>query len=330
MEFLGASEMISLDLDDLDVYYSPEYGRSAELIDGGTWECAISRRGLIFPYIRREIEAGGGYDIISPYGYGGVQATSPEELSGFRAEFLEESRDRGLVAEFLRAHPLDMDETMVRAWSVDSFRCHKTVGVSVGDNPETYFSEAAGRHRTAVRKAEKSGVHVREVDPASIISDSAPFRRLYDATMERVGASERLLLNDDYFVRLNELGADKLLVLEAYTEEVGVVAAAMFMRNGSRVHYHLSGSGAWGQKYGATNMLIDYAIRQLVPANGWLHLGGGLSEDDGLFRFKRSIGNRTYSTAMCRTVVNHARYAELVGASGVGTTDYFPAYRAVS
>ena len=79
---------------------------------------------------------------------------------------------------------------------------------------------------------------------------------------------------------------------------------------------------------GATNALLDHAVRSLVPDGGRLHMGGGLSEGDGLERFKRSMSNDSTTVFLCRTVVDRARYDELVDASGVDPrTSYFPAYR---
>ncbi|WP_245634417.1 GNAT family N-acetyltransferase [Janibacter corallicola] len=326
MEFLDASAAKSLSLEDADVYYSPSYGLSAELIDGGTWECAVSGDGLVFPYIRREIDDDG-YDIVSPYGYGGVQAPSPEALASFRREFRTASLDRGLVAEFLRGHPLDMNDAMLDAWRPDSVSRHTTFGVMADGDPEDYFEQAQGRHRTAVRKAVKNGIRVSEVDPHTTVRSDSPFRRIYADTMARVGASSRLHLGDDYFHRLTSLGPDRLTVLEATADNSETVAAAMFMRSGSRVHYHLSGATLYGQKYGATNLLIDHVVRTQLPSHGWLHLGGGVSDDDGLSRFKRSIGNVTHSMAMCRTIINSSRYEALVAAAGYPDSSFFPAYR---
>lgn len=330
MEFLDAAAAASLSLEGADVYYTPEYGRSAEIIDGGTWECAVSSEGLVFPYIRREIEGDGGYDIVSPYGYGGVQAPSVDALDGFRRDFLSASRERGLVAEFVRAHPLDMDDAMLRAWNPDEITYHTTFAVTIDDDPTSYFTQAEGRHRTAVRKALKTGIEVVEGDLQSIVTADTPFRAIYAATMERVGASSRLHLGDDYFHNLKVLGDHRLTIFEARTQQDETVAAAMFMKSGTRLHYHLSGATPEGQKLGATNLLIDHAVRHHLPAHGWLHLGGGVTEEDGLFRFKKSIANVTHSVAMSRTVVNPSRYQELVAAAGSPATTYFPAYRGSS
>lgn len=331
MKFLTAQEAIDHELNVGDVYYTAEYGSSAELIDGGRWECALSSDGLVFPYIRRDISLDdtGHYDIVTPYGYGGVQAPSTAALTAFRQEFVEESRQRGLVAEFVRGHPLDMTADMVRAWMPDATTTHSTFGVRVEADPEEYFTQAEGRHRTAVRKAQKNELRIEEHPPESVLSAASPFRQIYAETMARVGASARLRLGDDYFQRLASLGSDRLFALEALDAEGGTLAAALFMTNAGRMHYHLSGATPEGQKLGATNLIIDHAIRQHLVPGDWLHLGGGVTEGDGLSKFKRSIANIVHEMPMCRTVVNTEAYDRFNAHAGDPVTDYFPPYRAV-
>ena len=79
---------------------------------------------------------------------------------------------------------------------------------------------------------------------------------------------------------------------------------------------------------GATNLLIDHAARTLLRPGGWLHLGGGITADDGLDTFKRSMATTTTATLLCQTVVDRPRYAELCQRAVVGDTEYFPAYQA--
>jgi hypothetical protein len=82
-------------------------------------------------------------------------------------------------------------------------------------------------------------------------------------------------------------------------------------------------------RLGATNAILDYAVRNMVPPGGLLHLGGGVRAGDGLEAFKRSIANRELSVFLCSTVVNDNRYQELVRDFNADPeSSYFPAYRA--
>ncbi|QGN32794.1 GNAT family N-acetyltransferase [Microlunatus sp. Gsoil 973] len=330
IEILDKAAVAAAGLDVPDIYYLPQYGSTAELIDGGQWECAVAEGGtFFFPYIRRSIPiATGEWDLVSPYGYGGPISREDGGLARFRRAFLDDARNRGCVAEFLRTNPLDFAERDMSALHVARWRPHATFAVNVVDGVEAYWEHCAGRHRTAVRKSVKSGVSVREVAAYALLDSDSAFRQLYRDTMDRVGATARLKLTDEYFEALVSGLSDHVSVIEAATSDK-VLAAAVFMRWGRRIHYHLSGSSPDGMRLGATNAVLDYAVRELLPADGVLHLGGGVSGGDGLETFKRSIANRQLSVFLCSTVVDEGRYDELVREFDADPdSSYFPAYRA--
>ncbi len=327
---LAAASDAGLDLP--DVYYSPSYGASAEVIDGGTWECAVAEGGRhVFPYLRREVPAGTGeWDLVSPYGYAGVVAPDDVSRAAFVTSFRQTARERGLVAEFLRTNPFDVTDPRTAGLGVDSWRAHPTfvVALGTGDSAvEDYWDGCEGRHRTAVRKAGKSGVVVGQVPAEQLTDAGSGFRVMYDETMDRVGSSGRLRMPDAYYEQLVEGLGDGVVLLQA-VQDGEPVAASIFMVWDDRVHYHLSGSTPDGMRNGATNALLDHAVRTLIPPGGRLHLGGGVSEGDGLEKFKRSLSTEQTTVFLCRTVVDRGRYDELVAASSApAETNYFPAYR---
>lgn len=329
IEFRTTDDLPS-DLQLPDVYYSPVYGASAAYVDGGTWECAVDESlGCFMPYLRRPVPGREDvYDIVTPYGYSAV-AGPPPAVSQFRRRFLDSSRERGLVSEFIRTNPFEVrDAEDVKALQASSSRSHTTYLVTWQEDPEEYFAAAEGRHRTAARRAVREGVQVNAIPAADIVDASSPFRVLYAETMVRVGASARLRLEDGYFAELTALGQDHVDVLEARSGDGTVLAAAIFLRWGDRVHYHLSGSTESGQRIGATNLLLDHAARHLLSPGAALHLGGGVAPGDGLDRFKRSIATRPTEIHLCRTVVNAELFEELTAAAGRPQTEFFPPYRA--
>jgi hypothetical protein len=332
MVFLTAPDAVRSGIPVPDLYYSPAYGRSAELIDGGAWECAFDpETEIVHPYLRREIPGSGGhYDIVTPYGYAGPAGPPmlpPQKMARFREVFLARSLERGLVAEFIRSNPLLCDEAKVRAWAVDRLRRRTTYAIEVAADPNGYFASTCSAHRGAVRKAIRLGVTVETASARAVVDRSSEFRRIYDHTMQRVEAPARLRLSDEYFSRLVDGLGENVVVLEARSDR-HACSAAMFLRCGGRLHYHLSGSTAVGRQSGAANLILDVAVRRLLPAWGVLHLGGGVAEGDGLAHFKRSLANRAYSMFLCSTIVDPLRYRELVQRAGkTADAEYFPAYR---
>lgn len=331
IEFLDAAEVERRGYVLPDVYYSAEYAKSARHIDGGEWEAAVGASGeLFFPYVKRRVPGHPElYDLVSPYGYSSVLAPGSRERREFVSQFRKASRERGLVAEFLRGHPFDLGDPKEAGLDVDVVRRHRTFEVDLGQHGiDGYWTGAEGRHRTAVRKAERSGVVVKEVSSSELHSQSGAFRVLYDETMMRVGSASRLRLHDAYYDDLVTALPGCVRLLEARQEGVPV-ASAIFLVWGTRVHYHLSGSTDAGMRIGATNAVLDHAIRHLLPDGGRLHLGGGLSQGDGLERFKRSLATSTTTVHLCSTVVDRERYDSLVREAAVDPdTEYFPAYRA--
>lgn len=331
VEFLDIDAAEARDLTVPDVYYSPRYARSARHIDGGVWEVAVAGGGeFLFPYVKRPVPGHDHlYDLVSPYGYSTVLAPTPDERRRFVEAFRTASRERGLVAEFIRGHPFDMIDPETDGLPVGGSRTHPTYTVDLSDGGvEGYWEACEGRHRTAVRKGERTGLEVAEVSSQELEQADSGFRRLYEETMERVRSATRLRVGDAYYRDLRSGLGDAVRVVTARLNEE-LVAASIFLLWADRAHYHLSGSTTEGMRNGATNAILDYAIRHVVPEGGRLHLGGGITPGDGLDRFKRSVGNVPTTVHLCHTIVDHQRYEALIAEAGVDdNTDYFPAYRA--
>jgi len=314
-----------------DIYYTAEYGATGEILDGGTWECAVLPGVGAYPYIRRTVPGdAASYDIVTPYGYGGPVLEPGVDIAALavlREAFRRHSRERGLIAEFIRGNPLDLQSNELELWAPDSVRYHPTLAIHRAETPEDYFSAAAGRHRTAVRKAAKSGLSIRVGDVMSLTDSTSDFRRVYLETMDRVGAASRLRMGDEYYQRLVQDGLADRMTLVLVDGPDAVAAAAIFMHWGDRWHYHLSGSSPEGMRCGASNLMIDYVVRNLMVQGEILHLGGGVQAGDGLEGFKASMANRQLAVPLCSTVINHGQYDDLVAASGTAGSPYFPAYR---
>lgn len=328
ISFLDTAAARRLDPYFQDVYDHWAYGWSAELIDGGDWECALDQSsGVSFSYIKRAIPGQPTeFDIVTPYGYGGISGpsdASAETKTRFRDQFLIRIRERGAVAAFLRLNPLRDDPWTRLAGSSASLRTTQACDVQT---PYEAVAASSGAHRTAVRKAQRAGVRVRSVPPLELSDQTAPFRRLYDETMDRVDSRRGLRVGDDYFKRLLGLPAGVVHVFQADRDDVPV-ASAIFLRWGNHVHYHLSSSSSEGRFVQATNAIIDHAIHSFsCPFR--LHLGGGLTEGDHLERFKRRIAPTSLEMHNVRYVVRADRYKELC--AHLEPTDYFPAYRATT
>jgi CelD/BcsL family acetyltransferase involved in cellulose biosynthesis len=284
-------------------------------------------------------------EATSPYGYSGIYVApeaagmSADERSRNWSAALEILRDLRVVSLFLRFSPLDQRSaaSSVGLAGLELERNRRTYTVRTED-AQAMWEGLHSSCRNKVRKAQGHGLtgSVRPVIPADL-ERGLDFRRLYEATMARVGASAEYLFGDAYYRDLAEGLASRLQLVEV-RDATTVVASSLVMRHGDRVHYHLSGSDPDGARKGANVLLVWTLLTWCVSSGARLcHLGGGREERDGLDTFKRSFGGQPSDFHIGKCVVDPDAYARLTQARAnqLGTTpaelasaDFFPAFRA--
>jgi len=326
-----------------DVYFTSGYGASAATIDVGTWHCAALDDRVLLPYIEREVNEHCS-DAASPYGYCGLHVAedlSERELASFWQELREFWKATGLITAFLRFSPMDLRSVRMasRLDGLHLTRRGDTALVPVDQGPDAAWKAMEGRSRTAIRKAEKSGFssRLRPVHPDDIASGST-FRRLYEGTMARVGSSSKYLFTDEYYQQLLHGLGPALLMAEVCDSDSVIVAASLVMTHQKRAHYHLAGSNPDAARLGANNLLV-WTIIRWAAAEGMdlVHLGGGLTADDNLFRFKKSFGGRAAEFWTGTAVLDENQYRvlaeERASRAGIPSarlrhSSFFPLYRA--
>jgi hypothetical protein len=314
-----------------DVYFTPGYGSAARPSDYERWMMIQRYDGQWqVPLVLRRMPAGA-LDAASPYGYAGVYASpllSEADRTRAWAETMEELRELGVVSVFLRHSPL-VPQAPDHAGAVIMVDRHPTVMVQI-QSPEAMWDALLGRCRTAIRKANAAGVtaSVREAVPADLLAGS-DFRTLYEQTMGRRGAAASYLFDDGYYSRLAAALGPDLLVAEARAANGKALSACLLMQHSRFLHYHLSGSSADGLQVGANNLMLwESCLFARGRGVEVFHLGGGLTADDSLYRFKSSFGGTRGVFRATGIIVDPGAYRllshardELEGAA------YFPAYR---
>lgn len=229
----------------------------------------------------------GRFDLQSPYGYGGPVSTvsDPAVLASLWSRYTRWCADHGILAEFVRFHPL-APAGHAYGGRVFQDRLCVAIPVQTADLRAAYET----RCRTAVRKAEKNGVTVREAPRAAI---SGQFPDFYRQGMRMIGAADFYLFADRYFEALSDIRPLRLLVAEKDGEWL---AAALFFTAAKIWEYHLSAATPEGRRLCAANLLIDVAAHQAREAGAdFLFLGGGTdsSPDNPLFFFKAGFSANT-------------------------------------
>jgi len=128
-----------------------------------------------------------------------------------------------------------------------------------------------------------------------------------------------------------QLSIPGTVVLQAVYEG-RIIGAQLYFIQGDMVHCHLGASSQVGYEVGATYALDWYSIEYFADKARWLDLGGGagLAKDgmDGLSQYKQGWATDTRTVYLCGRIFNRERYAQIVKAKDIATTNYFPAYRA--
>jgi hypothetical protein len=286
---------------------------------------------LLLPLIVRGIRDSPGFDATSPYGYPGPLTNGPADPTFMRRAMtvgIAVLREAGLVAAFVRLHPLLNAEPPV---GIGALVHHgETVSVDLTLPKETLWEQTRLNHRRDITRAARLGF-VARVDEEWRHLET--FERLYRATMARRSAAPFYYFDDTYFSGLRDALGESLHL--CVVERDGDVAAAgLFVETNGIVEYHLSGT--------------DDALRQVQPTklmmhfmSGWakdrgnriLHLGGGVGgNSDSLLQFKIGFSPRHHTFSTLRMVIDEREYRRLVVARDPhldpdARSGFFPLYR---
>ncbi len=237
------------------------------------------------PKFKGALEHNTYYDLQTPYGYGGPLWDNPATAcsqDSFMKEFEEYAVSKGIVSQFIRFHPLLLNhENTSRMF--ETRYLHDTIFIDTS-SPEIIMNNFDSKNRNMVRKAIKSGIVI-ERRPIDEYRDFIP---IYRHTMEKNNASDYYFFDDKYFEIQSGL-KENACIFYAKKEE-RIIAAAIMYYNDRFIHYHLAGTITDYRKYAPSNLLL-YETACWASCQGIkkFHLGGGLTEDDNLFQFKKQF-----------------------------------------
>ncbi|NHN29390.1 lipid II:glycine glycyltransferase FemX [Paenibacillus agricola] len=326
-----------------DIYFTAEYCRIYEENGDGQAQLFVYHRGdqfVCYPYLLRNISElpliarlnlnDKVYDISTPYGYGGPLSNvldSVERDSLFREfelAFHDYCQEKNIVTEFVRFHPILNNEQDYRAVAPSFVR--NTIYINLDHSEEELTKQYSRDNRNRIRRAHKEGLTVAEAD----IADLSQLLDLYYSTMDKKQAQTYFYFSEQFFANTAKfLGDDVELVEVKYGDKV--IASAMFMHKGEFMHYHLMGSNKQFLPAAPINLLIHYAaLRAKERGYRYLHLGGGYTGNDNLFRFKRSfneqqmadfyVGKKIHCPSLYEAITQHIEMP-------TAAQDFFPVYR---
>jgi serine/alanine adding enzyme len=335
-----------------DTYYRPGYV-AAYRSQGGDIRGLVlntkSRRFLL-PLVFRPLSTlsfapeASGFDVITPYGYGGIlpleaDPVSQEDGAQLVASLQAWCRVEGVVSCFLRLHSLEAQHKWFEGLRLDGVDLQysgptKSVELLEWDEAQAVPTALPKGRRDKMRWARrKLALEMYTCDEPASDAALQQFIEIYKGTMDRRQASGFYYFPDSYYRDLaHGLGRDMAIVIARAQEQP--VAAAIFFADGKYAHFHLSGSTDEGRRLHSSAVVILKGA-EWARARGCtrLHLGGGVTPNDSLFMFKDTFGGKTFEFYSLRMVAVHARYADLLERrlEAVGNPlrpNFFPEYRA--
>jgi hypothetical protein len=259
----------------------------------------------------------------SPYGYGGLlpldQLWAPraEQIDALRRAVQEWCRQNEVVCVTMRMHPMagqelwfdsyDCDDTIVKKGNVTT-----AVDLEVLNEAEQRIGSLAKERRRILGLARfKMSVRWTSGWSAETCRSLEVFQSLYNERMRSIGAEQFFFFSEEYFTDLAR-GLDRHLGIGLALRGDDPVAGALFMADTHYAHYHLSASNDEGRKLNATTLLINAgALWAREYGCKKLHLGGGISGEDSLFRFKQTFGGTLFHYATLTVIADHAAFNSL-------------------
>ncbi|MBB6364079.1 GNAT family N-acetyltransferase [Acinetobacter lwoffii] len=320
---------------DIDIYHSMEWLLLNKGLQEGEIYCIFledEKNCAFFPLIKRKIKNTSFFDLITPYGYGGV-AFKKNTDTDFKENIFELLRDclsnTDCISVFLRLHPL-LNNNVKEGEFV--FGNGVTLATSFNSSYSDLYNKYSSGHKYDLKKSKKNE-NISIVDDIDFVFFD-DFIEIYLETMRYLQATDFYFFDREYFYKMKCLLADKLkLVVVKLNEQV--IGASLFMLDSEIIQYHLSGTTIEGKKYQPSKLILDYMIDWGVSKGyHFLHLGGGVgAQQDALYKFKKGFSADEYSFYTVRLITNNTVYRQLcldlkfIDTEIDNISNFFPLYR---
>jgi CelD/BcsL family acetyltransferase involved in cellulose biosynthesis len=270
-------------------------------------------------------------DTLSPDFTGPLSRGTPSRaLAGAFAQRLSRFlRRQHVVAEFIHLHPWKACVAALRPQCLQTDR--QIVYVDLTESEEQWWRSSFNHAcRKNINRSIREEVRVFE---AHSTADIREFYRLYIQTMKNRHALEHYFFPIDYFTAIFEqLSGSARFALAEWKDRI--VAGTLYLHDRDDVYSYLGGADPDFQHVRPTNAII-YQTMQWGRQHGKkrLILGGGYSENDGIFRFKASFSGQRAAFQVYRRVHLFDKYdalcrswSDVYGQARL-TGRYFPQYR---
>lgn len=303
-----------------DVHVTSGWGRSQER-DGATAHLAVLLGNSVIaqPFLKRPITTRSGlmtglFDLTAN-GYGGpvsnIGLLAQGDGEAFDLHFAEWRIRHSVISEFYMLNPVTFAAQLPLIERRDPLVLERHVTIlPLGMDWQ-------------MRPNRVSSLKHSDRDRISHGWDASLFSDKYQASMIAKGASGRWRFTTGDFADLKSNLGERVQMIRG-GDQVALHAHSIFlMGTGATAYYYLS---CRDEKGHADRLITEAALMARYAGQAYLHLGGGLKDDDSLDKFKRSFGGQRRPVYSVRRIYDDATYAGLSSPLARSTT-FFPAYR---
>lgn len=316
-----------------DFYHTWDY---QDLVKNGEpmlFVCEDDENFIAFPLSKRTIPNTDYCDFHSVYGYTGpisnvdFSELSDEFISQFQENLIDFLKEENAISVFAKFHPFFNQLRSIENMGgiMDNGR---VVAIDLKQPLEIQRKRYKKTLWKDVIKARGLGFTTRGMQSPADITE---FTKLYNNSMDRIGASNSYKFNEAYFAGLiHSSQCNARLVLVDFQGKL-VCGSVVTFTHGI-IQAHLLATDSDYIKYSPAKYMNDeICLMGREMGMEYFHLGGGLGyKEDSLLRWKLNFSDLTLPHKSWRFVVNQQVYNELVKQSGNDLNDpidFFPLYR---
>lgn len=298
---------------------------------------------IIAPYFERPIKLAGNksnseyIDLVSPWYYGGlIHNIKEQELLQktfyiFIKKFNEYCKKNNVVTEFQRFNPILKNNAPYRD-QTSLFYDRKIVYIDLTKDLELIYEEYTRHTRKNINKALRSNLKVYHNENKEHISK---FIEIYSESMKRINTKKFYYFNEAFFNELFKKFKDDVKLFHVEYDDK-IICSSIELGKYGILHDYLRGIIPEYLSFRPNDILIVELIRWAKNAGyKYFILGGGnsSSEEDGLFRFKKSFSSTTAEFYVYKKIHDMNVYKKNCEINGIKHSDlkyekarFFPEY----
>lgn len=345
IEDCGKWDAIVQSFQQYDVYYLSGYLKAFQLNGDGTpvlIYVELSQIRAMVVYMKRDVadekklpdlSHGQYFDLITPYGYGGLLfegEVKKENILAVCNELINYYRSQNIICEFVRWHPLIQNVEDVRG-VLDVIDLGHTIHMDL-KSKEIIWNNITSKNRNVIRSAIKKGIKIEHSSDPALFEI---FRYLYNQTMTKDNAEDYYFFPSEFYESIAKDLVGNYQLFYALLDNKIIAMSIIIFANG-KMHYHLSGSLTEYRTYNPSNLLLyEAACWGVEQGFKTFHMGGGVgSGEDNLFKFKQAFNRYSRNQfSISKIVYEQDIYNELVAyRSSIDCgfnpeSKFFPLYR---